>query len=81
MNINWKKHTEAPAEPCTALIATAMEDDGGKPLFYITCACIFTWHGGQWINEITGEPVNITEPFYWLPEGDLMATLESQLAE
>jgi hypothetical protein len=75
--MNWRPHTESPStdEPFTALIAQRDPDEGDTYL-----RGIYMWHKGAWRDEINAEKLDDDEPYWWLLEEELLATLPSKTA-
>lgn len=72
--MNWHPHTEKPIENApvfTALLARKGDDDE----FYIL-SCPHYWKDGEWIEEVTGETLDSTRPFWWIPENEILQSLQ-----
>lgn len=73
--IRWRSHTERPQtdEPITALVAISDESGDARYLYGFVA-----WRRGRWECEITSEP--LVPPFWWLPEGELLARVPAARA-
>ena len=60
--MNWKPHTEHPDHaPESVLIAG-----------YDILAELYIWNGSNFLNEVTGFPVNPDIQFWWILESELL---------
>lgn len=75
MTLRWRPHTEQPfddAAPFTALFAKRDDDEGDFYLLHgIKC-----WRRGEWCGEDEMKPLKIAEPYWWMPESEVLESLE-----
>jgi hypothetical protein len=73
--IRWRMHTERPTEKAMpALIA--LKDDGGG---WFLASAIYVWIDGKWVREDDEDLELDRTEFCWLPETELIASLEGGL--
>ncbi len=76
--MRWRPHTEKPLKD-TAVFTALLARKGDDGEFYLL-SCPHYWKDGGWIEESTGKAPDSTRPFWWIPESEVLESLEDEWA-